>query len=204
MLKNGREKYKCPYCGKLFITVSHMQNKTCQKSKTQKGGNILQTLDQAVKYGIEHSYHILYDTTLSLPEHGDDIPKVKKILSFLQGTPYDIRMYLIDTEPFIITKRIAHRHHQMVQQGFLRAVSPHMVKKWVADNRKSFEFSQTHYSPPITSFHVFDNNQPASARKSPRSKSRSRSPGSPGKSRKRSPVSHSRSPGTRKSTAADP
>jgi len=166
--KNGKpgDQYWCEHCSQWFMTKKTVENHYAKYGFTeQKGGSVISVIDEAIQLGIENSYHILYDTTLELSDDydkntkeliGQKVNKVVKILKFLPRQ-YEIRMYLVETKESLIKKRIVKRHEQMIRQGFLRAISSRMIHSWIKENREAFEFSRKHYSPPITKFGVFYN-----------------------------------------------
>jgi len=180
--KSGKE-YFCEPCSNLCKCEKwHLTKKTVEdhrKKPDQKDRSVLAVIDEAIQDGIAKSYHILYDTTLKITEErdkdtkepiGQQINKVVKILGFLSNAPreYEIRMYLVETSEDTIKKRIVHRHKQMIDQGFLRAIPSYMIHTWIKENREAFDFSEKHYKPPITKFLVFNNDDaPQSPKKSP-------------------------------------
>jgi deoxyadenosine/deoxycytidine kinase len=151
--KPGNE-YWCEHCSKWFKTKKTVED---HMSRTQQnGGSILEVFEDAIIYGIQHRYNIIYDTTLN-----GTSDKADKIMGYIKefAPDYKVLMILIEADVKTIQHRLRSRHGKMGNAGFLRAINPLMTEKFIKDNKDGFEATKKKYFKyPKFMFSVIDNN----------------------------------------------
>jgi len=178
--KDGKEKCKCPNCGKLYVgeaTPKKHKEQGCpssSRSTVKHGGSLKTMMDAAIERAIQHGFNILYDTTL-----GGNTNKVDGIMEMLIKHPkhkYTIFVIHITASESEIVERIKRRHLHMINRTqldknrYLRAIRPTLTKKYIDDNRRGFYsvrkkytniknaiFNDTQYSPKDFIFKAFIN-----------------------------------------------
>ena len=130
-------------------------------SKLKKGGAIEHDLDNireiGFEFGVANGLHILYDCTLTSTNK-----RMNSIMDMLEkyadaGPKYQIKVLLIkadddiDEAARIIQKRIRGRHHQMIRNGFLRALTLSIpaIKSMIKQNKEGFNVAQEIYNEKI-------------------------------------------------------
>jgi dephospho-CoA kinase len=100
---------------------------------------------EGLVYAVANGLNILYDTTLTA---GNDKIKndIMPILELNKDVKYKIVVILVKAPGEIIRKRLDKRHREMLEEEnpYIRAVSPHLIKMFVEDNRKGFDNAR-HY-----------------------------------------------------------
>ena len=132
--------------------------KAVKAVKTQ-GGSLLTILDEAIVEGIKRSYHILYDTTFATDSKGN-INKFDKVLEWIIQSKilYQIIILHITASPETIQRRLKGRHTQMAHEGFLRAIHPKLIPKFVEENKKCYNILKDAYEGnPLFSFEEISN-----------------------------------------------
>ena len=131
------------------------------KSKAVKtqGGSLLTIMDEAIIEGINRSYNILYDTTFAADSKGN-INKFDKVLEWIIQSKilYQIIILHITASPETIQRRLKGRHTQMAHEGFLRAIHPKLIPKFVEENKKCYNILKDAYEGnPLFSFEEISN-----------------------------------------------
>jgi hypothetical protein len=148
------------------INVSNVSKAKSTKAKASKaksvktqGGSLLTIMDKAIIEGIKRSYNILYDTTFAADSKGD-IKKFDKVLEWIIQSKilYQIVILHITASPETIQRRLKGRHAQMVQEGFLRAIHPKLIPRFVEENKKCYNALKDAYEGnPLFSFEEISN-----------------------------------------------
>jgi hypothetical protein len=129
------------------------------KPRKTQGGSLLTILDEAIVEGIKRSYHILYDTTFATDSKGN-INKFDKVLEWIIQSKilYQIIILHITASPETIQRRLKGRHTQMAHEGFLRAIHPKLIPKFVEENKKCYNILKDAYEGnPLFSFEEISN-----------------------------------------------
>lgn len=145
---------------------SPSKNTTLRRSsriaaKPKKGGAIEHDLDNireiGFEFGVANGLNILYDCTLS--KTGKRMSSIMDVLEKYAdaGPKYEIKVLLIEADDDIneaaqiIQKRIKGRHHQMIRNGFLRALTLSIpaIKSMIKQNKEGFNVAQETYSEKI-------------------------------------------------------
>jgi hypothetical protein len=128
------------------------------RDKPKKGGAITLHLDDirniGFEYGVANGLNILYDCTLT--STGNRMNSIMEILEKYakRGRPrYQIKVILIkadnnlDKAAEIIQNRIRGRHHQMVHNGFLRALTTSIgaIKGMIKQNKEGYDTAKEKY-----------------------------------------------------------
>ena len=151
--KAGNE-YWCEHCSKWFKTKKTVEDHMAKN--VQNGGSIVDVFEEAIIYGIQHRYNILYDTTLN-----GTTDKADKIMGYIKeyAPDYKILMILIEADVKTIQRRLKSRHGKMGNAGFLRAINPMMTSQFIKDNKDGFEATKKKYGKiGKIMFSVIDNN----------------------------------------------
>jgi len=134
-------------------------NANAVKAVKTQGGSLLTILDEAIVEGIKRSYHILYDTTFATDSKGN-INKFDKVLEWIIQSKilYQIIILHITASPETIQRRLKGRHTQMAHEGFLRAIHPKLIPKFVEENKKCYNILKDAYEGnPLFSFEEISN-----------------------------------------------
>ena len=116
-------------------------------------------MDEAIIEGINRSYNILYDTTFAADSKGN-INKFDKVLEWIIQSKilYQIIILHITASPETIQRRLKGRHTQMAHEGFLRAIHPKLIPKFVEENKKCYNILKDAYEGnPLFSFEEISN-----------------------------------------------
>ena len=121
----------------------------------KKSETLLTILDKAIQEGINRSYNIIYDTTLN--GKLDKFDKIKQMID-ASKIPYDVLVLHITANIKTIQSRLKKRHSEMVKEGFLRAINPKIIDKFITQNKTSYEAAKEKYgSLPNYKFHEIIN-----------------------------------------------
>jgi dephospho-CoA kinase len=98
-------------------------------------------------YAVANGLNILYDTTLT--GSNDKIKNdIMPVLELNKDVKYKIVVILVKAPGEIIKKRLDKRHREMLEEEnpYIRAVSPHLIKMFVEDNRKGFDNARHYFT----------------------------------------------------------
>jgi dephospho-CoA kinase len=102
---------------------------------------------EGLVYAVANGLNILYDTTLT--GSSDKIKNdIMPVLELNKDVKYKIIVILVKAPGEIIKKRLDKRHREMLaeENPYIRAVSPHLIKMFVEDNRKGFDIAKHYFS----------------------------------------------------------
>jgi dephospho-CoA kinase len=102
---------------------------------------------EGLVYAVANGLNILYDTTLT--GSNDKIKNdIMPVLELNKDVKYKIVVILVKAPGEIIKKRLDKRHREMLEEEnpYIRAVSPHLIKMFVEDNRKGFDNAKHYFT----------------------------------------------------------
>ena len=109
---------------------------------------LLQIFDEAIIYGVEQGYNILYDTTLDPGK--DKIMKILDILVKHAPKKYKIRVLLVNEDEDTVRRQLAQRHQEMIASKgdrAIRGISYKMIPIFIRNNRIAFSEAKDYYKP---------------------------------------------------------
>lgn len=149
-IKEGNKRYQCKYCGGKFVTDAHFKNKTYTRNaefikNQQKGGSIDSMFYEALQYGLQQSYNVIYDTTF-----GSNTNKMDTVMKYLKKVEsiYTIVVIHVTAPIKTIQERLRRRHEKMIRNGYLRAIKPVLLKGFIEENNAGFNAVVEAYSDP--------------------------------------------------------
>ena len=102
---------------------------------------------EGLVYAVANGLNILYDTTLT--GSNDKIKNdIMPVLELNKDVKYKVVVILVKAPGEIIKKRLDKRHREMLEEEnpYIRAVSPHLIKMFVEDNRKGFDNAKHYFT----------------------------------------------------------
>jgi flagellar biosynthesis GTPase FlhF len=134
-------------------TSTKKKNSKIQHQELKK---LTELLNDGLKYGIEHNYNIIYDTTFDgtmkkltdivlpmLEEHTKKTQIKYKIFVILvkpELLAYKKvnNTFKILTSRNIVYERLMGRHQKMINEGYIRAINPKKIQDFIKDNKEGY------------------------------------------------------------------
>lgn len=128
-----------------------------QNNKSQDLKKLTDLLNDGLKYGIEHNYNIIYDTTFDgtmkklsnlvlpmLEEHAKKTEIKYKIFVVLVKPDIQFRKvnntlkHKVIPPRNVIYERLMGRHENMIKSGYIRAINPKLIKTFIDQNKDGY------------------------------------------------------------------
>lgn len=135
-------------------TTTRKKNSKIQNKELKK---LTDLLNDGLKYGIEHNYNIIYDTTFDgtmkkltnvvlpmLEEHVKETQIKYKIFVILVKPTIKLNKVNNNSKPKIIPprnviyERLMGRHKQMINKGYIRAINPKKIEEFIKENEEGY------------------------------------------------------------------
>lgn len=135
-------------------TTTRKKNSKIQNQELKK---LTDLLNDGLKYGIEHNYNIIYDTTFDgtmkkltdvvlpmLEEHAKETQiKYKIFVILVKPELLEFRKvnntFKILSSRKIVYERLMGRHQKMInEKGYIRAINPKLIQKFIEENEEGY------------------------------------------------------------------
>lgn len=128
---------------------------------------LIELRKQGLEDGMEQGLDIIYDTTFSSTKNimkEDILPLLEK-----QKVTYQVRVIHVTASEEQIRQQLEERHENMVKEGYIRAIGPQRIKKFIRENQEGSEIAErycmeyhtmhplTRYTPDRFTFETYEN-----------------------------------------------
>lgn len=136
-------------------TTTRKKNSKIQNKELKK---LTELLNDGLKYGIEHNYNIIYDTTFDgtmkkltdvvlpmLEEHAKETQiKYKIFVILVKPELLEFRKvnnnFKILSSRKIVYERLMGRHQKMInEKGYIRAINPKKIESFIKENKEGYD-----------------------------------------------------------------